>query len=265
MIADDSMCDSQTETRAVGLGGKKGVEDGGFGAWQSRPVVDDFDDSGWTWRLFDPKGALLSHHAVELDHADELSAAFEDLYDWVGFRSDPSAPIESERRWVEAVGRWIDEMGLSDDDFRCGAQPPGDKAARHALIRAGENPCQVHNNCSGKHAGFLMLSRHLGGDAEYLEIDHPVQIAVKAAFEEVTDEDSPGHAIDGCSAPNHACTLTGLARAMARWRWVQTLQSRFSWLTAGTCLFGRVEVSAKTGGAAPMSRHKARIAQSLVM
>jgi L-asparaginase II len=42
-----------------------------------------------------------------------------------------------------------------------------------------------------------------------------VQLAVRAAFEEVTSETSPGFGIDGCSAPNFATTVAGLARAMA--------------------------------------------------
>jgi L-asparaginase II len=41
-----------------------------------------------------------------------------------------------------------------------------------------------------------------------------VQTAAKAAFEEVTAETSPGYGIDGCSAPNFATTVHGLARAM---------------------------------------------------
>jgi L-asparaginase II len=74
----------------------------------------------------------------------------------------------------------------------------------------------LHNNCSGKHAGFLMLAERLGGGSEYVAIGHPVQQAVRAAFEEMTGAESPGYGIDGCSAPNFACTLHGLARAMAR-------------------------------------------------
>ncbi len=42
-----------------------------------------------------------------------------------------------------------------------------------------------------------------------------MQKAVLAAFEETTQETSPGHGIDGCSAPNFACTVQGLARSMA--------------------------------------------------
>lgn len=113
------------------------------------------------------------------------------------------------------VQAWLDDLGLDDDAFRCGPQVPNDEEERNRLIRAVESPCQYHNNCSGKHSGFLTLARHLGAGLEYVEIDHPVQKAVREAFEEVTGQDSPGHGIDGCSAPNFATTLHGLARAMA--------------------------------------------------
>lgn len=116
---------------------------------------------------------------------------------------------------TERVTRWLTDLGLTDDDLRCGPQVPDDDAARNALIRAGETPCQVHNNCSGKHAGFLTLTRHLGAGPDYIDPDHPVQRAALDAFETVTGEASPGHAIDGCSAPNFAGTLHGIARAMA--------------------------------------------------
>lgn len=116
---------------------------------------------------------------------------------------------------VDAVGQWLAGLDMSEPDLRCGCHAPRDKQERHRLIRQDEQPCQLHNNCSGKHAGFLTLNRHLRGGTEYTEPDHPVQQAVKAAFEEVTGETSPGFGIDGCSAPNHACSLAGLAHAMA--------------------------------------------------
>lgn len=113
------------------------------------------------------------------------------------------------------VNTWLADLGLADDDFRCGPQIPDDDEARQGLLLAGKAPCQVHNNCSGKHAGFLTLSAHLGAGPEYVEPDHPVQKACLAAFEEVTGEASPGYGIDGCSAPNFITTVHGMARAMA--------------------------------------------------
>ncbi|SEP57784.1 asparaginase [Loktanella sp. DSM 29012] len=116
---------------------------------------------------------------------------------------------------TDRVQVWLDQLGLKDSDFRCGPQWPGDIPARNEIICAHAQPCQIHNNCSGKHAGFLTLNRHLGGAADYELVDHPVQQAGKAAFEEVTDMTSPGYGIDGCSAPNFATSVQGLARAMA--------------------------------------------------
>lgn len=116
---------------------------------------------------------------------------------------------------TDRVNTWLKHIGRQDDDFRCGPQTPGDDDARNALIRAFEEPCQVHNNCSGKHCGFLTLNKHIKGGPEYIDPDHPVQRACLEAFERTTGETSPGFGIDGCSAPNHASTLHGMARAMA--------------------------------------------------
>lgn len=114
------------------------------------------------------------------------------------------------------VRKWLDGLGLSEADLRCGGHMPKDAEAMKGLLCGDHCFDQTHNNCSGKHSGFLTLNKHLGGGAEYLEIDHPVQVAVKSALEEMTSEDTYGHAIDGCSAPNFAMTLTGFARALAR-------------------------------------------------
>jgi L-asparaginase II len=104
---------------------------------------------------------------------------------------------------------------MEDDNLRCGSHAPMGEVDHHALIRAGQSPCQAHNNCSGKHAGFLTLTQHLGAGPDYIEIDHPVQRACLDAFEEVTGAPSPGYGIDGCSAPNFQCKLKDMARAMA--------------------------------------------------
>lgn len=124
--------------------------------------------------------------------------------------SHRGAPMHTTR-----VAAWLSDLGLGEPDLRCGSHAPGDRPTAEAMVRAGETPCQIHNNCSGKHAGFLTLARHLGAGPEYVEIDHPVQQAVRAAFEELAGEESAGWGVDGCSAPNFAASLAGTARAMA--------------------------------------------------
>ena len=50
--------------------------------------------------------------------------------------------------------------------------------AQHELVLVmwAVGRCKIHNNCSGKHAGMLALSRQLGADPkDYVKIEHPVQ------------------------------------------------------------------------------------------
>lgn len=113
------------------------------------------------------------------------------------------------------VRDWLADRGLSEEDLICGPQPSRDKELRLSMIRDGQVPGRVLNNCSGKHTGFLTLAQHLKAGLDYVDPGHPVQLACREAFEEVTGETSPGFGIDGCSAPNYATTMTGMARAMA--------------------------------------------------
>ncbi|WP_299922869.1 asparaginase [uncultured Pelagimonas sp.] len=124
--------------------------------------------------------------------------------------SHQGAPVH-----VQAVNTWLSELGLGDGDLICGTEASRDKELRFEMIRSDQSPCRVHNNCSGKHSGFLTLTKHLGAGSDYVDPSHPVQKSVREAFEEVTGAESPGYGIDGCSAPNFATTMHGMARAMA--------------------------------------------------
>lgn len=117
---------------------------------------------------------------------------------------------------VDRIRAWLAALGAGSEALLCGAHAPNDRAARRALAASGARPETVHNNCSGKHAGFLTLARHLGAGPDYVDPGHPVQRAVRLAIAETTGEDPGGPAIDGCSAPNFAVSVGGLARAVAR-------------------------------------------------
>jgi len=135
---------------------------------------------------------------------------------------------------VDRVNRWLTDLGLDDDALLCGPQVSRDDALRLDMIRAYQEPCRVHNNCSGKHAGFLTLAQYLGAGPDYVDPDHAVQNACLDAFETVTALDSPGFGIDGCSAPNFATTMHGMARAMG---WFATAHQRSdTFSTAGARL-----------------------------
>ncbi len=117
---------------------------------------------------------------------------------------------------VNLARSWLTGLGLDEPDLRCGAHEPSDRAEGDRLVRAHAAPCQFHNNCSGKHSGFLTVNKHIKGGSEYIEIDHPLQKSIRAAVEEVGDEAISGWGIDGCSAPNFATSVGSIARAMSR-------------------------------------------------
>lgn len=115
------------------------------------------------------------------------------------------------------AAEWLTEMGLGEGDLECGSQPPNDETTFYDLRGRDEAPSQLHNNCSGKHTGFLCQARHLGAPTEgYIDPSHPVQKRVAEATADLAGEEVSAHATDGCSAPNFGLSLTGLARAMSR-------------------------------------------------
>jgi L-asparaginase II len=121
-----------------------------------------------------------------------------------------------ERRHVLKVREWLVDLQLNEDALRCGPQPSRDAGLFREMLCSDQPVTRAFNNCSGKHAGFLTLARHLKSGLDYVDPSHPVQLAVKEAFEDMTGMDCPGYGIDGCSAPNFATSVRGLARAMAR-------------------------------------------------
>jgi L-asparaginase II len=119
---------------------------------------------------------------------------------------------------VAGVMRMLSAAGLDHSTLQCGAHWPTHQASARALARAGEMPSALHNNCSGKHAGFLCTACAIGCEpAGYVAATHPIQREAKRAIETISGvqiDDEP--AVDGCSVPTWALPLTNLARAFAR-------------------------------------------------
>jgi L-asparaginase II len=115
---------------------------------------------------------------------------------------------------VATVQRILDRIGLAETDLRCGCHAPIYFSRVGESEPAGAHWNQLHHNCSGKHSGFLAWCR-LHGQAPdtYLDLASPLQQRVRAVVREYADGVEPPLGIDGCSAPNYALPLTGLARA----------------------------------------------------
>jgi L-asparaginase II len=104
--------------------------------------------------------------------------------------------------------------GLTPSDLGNTADYPLDPEAHDASLRAGNAKSALQMNCSGKHSGMLATCVHNNWDrASYLHVDHPLQQRITDMVPELSGEDASYIGVDGCGAPAHALSLTGLARA----------------------------------------------------
>jgi L-asparaginase II len=120
---------------------------------------------------------------------------------------------------VATARAMLAKAGFDERVLECGVHwPLGEDEAR-ALARSGRTPTALHNNCSGKHAGFVCLSCMMEVDPKgYVAPDHAVQREVTASIEAMTgarlSEEMRG--VDGCAIPTYAVPLVALARGFAR-------------------------------------------------
>jgi len=128
------------------------------------------------------------------------------------------ASHSGEAAHVAGVKAMLAKAGLDPSALRCGAHWPIAQSAAAAVARSGA-PSALHNNCSGKHAGFLCVACAMGVDhAEYFRPEHPVQRAVRAVLKDFTGAaTAEDHcAMDGCSVPTWAVPLRNLAQGFAK-------------------------------------------------
>ncbi len=132
---------------------------------------------------------------------------------------------------VRTAAAVLAAAGVDMQALECGTHWPYLDTATRALAAAGGTPCALHNNCSGKHAGFVALAGAVGGDAVaadperlrayvrgYVQPGHPVMREVTQALQAATGADlaqAPA-GTDGCSIPTYAIPLRRLAHGFAR-------------------------------------------------
>lgn len=120
-------------------------------------------------------------------------------------------------RHVAVVRGILESAGLDESALRCPPAWPGDTATRDDMVRAGSAPARVRMNCSGKHAAMLLTCVTNGWDtASYLDPAHPLQAHIREVVERLTGAKVAATAVDGCGAPVHAMSLSGLVRAIHR-------------------------------------------------
>ena len=162
-----------------------------------------------------PRSAIKAFQALPLvlsGTADLYSLSAAQLA--LACASHVGAPIHT-----EAAAGMLARAGRDGGCLECGAQQPSSGAVSRALAAKGHVPGPLHNNCSGKHAGFVCTSVAEGHDpAGYVAPDHPVMRNVTACVAAVTGQrlDLQQPAIDGCSIPAYRIPLRALAAGFAR-------------------------------------------------
>ena len=126
---------------------------------------------------------------------------------------------------AQTAAGMLAKAGVDVAALECGAHWPYHDGAIKALAAAGQSPSALHNNCSGKHSGFVCLGCLMadGKDSRdflrgYVKPEHPVMREVSAALQASTGYDLSKTAVgtDGCSIPTYAIPLRHLGHAFAR-------------------------------------------------
>ena len=162
-----------------------------------------------------PRSAIKAFQAlplVETGAADRYGFGPEEL-------ALACASHSGEPGHVAVVERMLARLGLDERALKCGVHWPIHQPSAQALARSGGSATALHNNCSGKHAGFLCVACAIDADpAHYVQPAHPVQRMVRDTLEVLSDTALPPEvcAVDGCSVPTWALPLDALALAFAR-------------------------------------------------
>jgi L-asparaginase II len=144
----------------------------------------------------------------------------------------------------ELAAAMLAAAGLGPDDLGCPPALPQHEATRAAWLVAGRAAERLAMNCSGKHAAMLAACVAAGWPTEgYLDRDHPLQAAIQARLAAAAGEPVTAVVVDGCGAPQHALSVTGLARGVlslvqapegSRERSVADAMRAHPWYVAGT-------------------------------
>ena len=113
---------------------------------------------------------------------------------------------------IQTAKEMLEKLGYDMSYYECGSHAPYDRKSKIELIKNSQEPTPLHNNCSGKHAGMLCLTKYLKADpAGYTNVEHPVQQAIMKQIMKFSELEDFPLAVDGCSAPVPFMTLYNIA------------------------------------------------------
>lgn len=120
---------------------------------------------------------------------------------------------------VAAARAILAKARVTDAALACGPHLPMHEPAAQAMVRAGESPSRIHNNCSGKHAGMLAhCVQQQWVTNGYHRYNHPMQQRVVSTLSRYMRIDATDlvRGIDGCGLPTFSMPLDAVAEGCAR-------------------------------------------------
>lgn len=114
---------------------------------------------------------------------------------------------------IAAVREILATVGLDESALQCMLDKPLGETERRAY--GDQAPTRIAMNCSGKHAAMLVTCAKNGWSIDnYLDADHPLQVACREELENLAGEKITLTSTDGCGAPLFLISVAGLARAV---------------------------------------------------
>lgn len=109
---------------------------------------------------------------------------------------------------LKIVKNIFNKINLTEENLKCGIHAPFDKETKNYLFKNNLKPSQIHNNCSGKHAGMLAVCLNNKWDINsYTNPDHPLQEEILTIIQKYCNVKKIEHAIDSCSLPTYGMPL----------------------------------------------------------
>ena len=163
-----------------------------------------------------PRSAMKPLQAIALAEKyaqGQMNPAIDDS-DWsIICASHNGQPIHS-----AAVSQLLQKFDLAPSCLICGGHWSIERNTMVEQVQNLKAPKRIHNNCSGKHSGMLILAKLMGvTNGGYADITHPVQQSIIGVLDAMTGVDilSYAHGFDGCGAPAISAPLGNWARAFA--------------------------------------------------
>ncbi len=119
---------------------------------------------------------------------------------------------------IKVATKLMKKFKLNESMLKCGIHAPLSRGMQNRMIVRGDEPTQLHNNCSGKHIAFLAMCDKNGWSmTNYDDPNHPLQKAVKEKIYSLcgVTKEYP-MTTDGCGVPIVSMPLKNLAQGFVR-------------------------------------------------